>query len=115
MPSAGPQVVYAKEPLFRYITQFYTDTDLTLPWQPGNSGTINVRTVQSGGTNYEEAGNYTSNSPNNYPFEFAGAKGLTNGPGSTNTQNQELRAWRMEVSANGAVTAGTQQPLTAIN
>jgi len=115
IPNAGTQVVYAKEPLFRYITQLYTDTDLTIPKTFGSSGTINVRTVGSGGTNYEEAGNWNTSGANNYPFEFAGAKGFTNGPGSGNSANQELRSWKMEVSANGAVTAGTQQPLTALN
>jgi hypothetical protein len=115
IPSGGTTVVYAKEPLFRYITQFYTDTDLTIPKTFSSSGTINVRTVQSGGTNFEEAGNWSTNPPTDYPFEFAGKKGSSNGPGSANTQNQELRAWHMEVSTNGAVTAGTQKPLTSIN
>ena len=111
-PSAGNTVVYAKEPLFRYITQFYTDTALTIPKTWSNGGTVNVRTVGSGGTNFEEAGNWSSGQqPTNYPFEFAGKGG--GNPGNQNQQNQELRQWLMDVSANGTVTAGSQVPRTS--
>ena len=104
--------MYAKEPLFRYITQFYTDTALTIPKTWSNGGTVNVRTVGSGGTNFEEAGNWSSGQQaTDYPFEFAGKGG--GNPGNQNQQNQELRQWLMDVSANGTVTAGSQVPRTS--
>jgi len=31
--------VFAREPFFRYVTQFYTDPTLTTPWTPNQSGT----------------------------------------------------------------------------
>ena len=33
------QNVFAREPLFRYVTQFYTDPTLTTPWTPNQQGT----------------------------------------------------------------------------
>ena len=33
------QNVFAREPFFRYVTQFYTDSTLTTPWTPNQSGT----------------------------------------------------------------------------
>ena len=37
----GPQWqnVFAREPFFRYVTQFYTDSTLTTPWTPNQTGT----------------------------------------------------------------------------
>ena len=113
-PSNGTVTVYAKEPFFRYITEFYSDPDLTQKnfsggWPGSGTGNVNVRTVSSGGTNFSAAGNWNQKNAAEYPFEFAGKKGAY--PGSNNANNQELREWQMEVDNNGVVTLGSQQPL----
>jgi hypothetical protein len=120
IPSAGSVTVYAKEPFFRYITEFYSDPDLTQKnfsggWPGSGAGNVNVRTVSSGGTNFSAAGNWNQKNATEYPFEFAGQKSSGNYPGSSNAQNQELREWQMQVNSNGVVTPGSQQPLLRPN
>ena len=109
-PNFG-NVYYAKEPLFRYVSQFYDDPELlTIPTNFTYSGTYYVTTPATNGTNWSMAGDWNSGTPyTQWPFEFS----QTNANNSINNRNnQELRQWTMDINTNGAVTLGSQTPLT---
>jgi hypothetical protein len=110
-PFAGTQL-YAKEPLFRYVSQFYSDPELLTKAQlSSGTNTYYVTTFNYNGTNWSAAGNWVSQNPGfpNWAFEFS----------QTSTQNtqqnrsdHELRQWKMDVDSTGAVVLGSQIPLT---
>ena len=52
--AANMDVVYAREPFFRYVTRFYTDQQLTQPWTP------------TSGDNLWFMYKYPNNTPNNF-------------------------------------------------
>lgn len=105
--SFGGSTVYAKEPFFRYVTQLYTDTSLTIPYSISSSGTRYLKTVASGGTNFSAAGNYGGAAQlNEWPWEYSNWGGSGNVGAGSNTQN-EKRVWDCTISTTGMVSNAT--------
>jgi hypothetical protein len=108
----GGQQLYAKEPLFRYVSQFYTDAELlTKATLSSGTNTYYVTTFNYNGTNWSAAGNWVSQQPGwpNWAFEYSQTS-TQNSQG--NRSDQELRQWKMDVDSTGAVVLGSQIPLT---
>ena len=110
-PFAGQQV-YAKEPLFRYVTQFYQQPDLLQKVNlSSGTNTYYVTTFNYNGTNWSAAGNWVSQQPGwpDWAFEYSQTSTANN---QQNRSDQELRQWKMDIDSTGAVVLGSQIPLT---
>jgi len=110
-PFGGTQV-YAKEPLFRYVSQFYETPDL-LTKKTFSSGTNNyyVTTFDYNGTNWSAAANWNNQNPGwpDWGWEFSQTSTQNN---QGNRTDQELRQWTMDIDSTGGVVPGSQTPLT---
>lgn len=108
-PYGGTQV-YAKEPLFRYVSQFYSDPELlTKVNLSSGTNTYHVTTFDYNGTNWSAAGNWNNSGLNKWAFEFSQTNAANT---QSNRNDQELRQWTMDIDSTGAVVLGSQTPLT---
>jgi len=104
------QLVYAREPVHRYVSTFYTTPDLDIPYT-GYTGTgtfISYIAAPNNGTNYTSPLNAGTTSIANITFAKAAEGAARNNAIPTTTQN--LRVWTKELPlASSTFTAGTAQ------
>ena len=103
-------LVYAREPVHRYVSTFYTDVGLTTPYTSYVTGTgasyVSYIANSSAGTGYNTPLNAGSSSSVNITFAKAAEGAATNNASQSTSQN--LRVWAKSVNpATGTFVAGT--------
>jgi len=88
--------VFAREPFFRYVTQFYTDSELTTQWNPTQVGTNTWHAYKA----RPSAGIGGAGNPNGND----GAAVTINNFNNSNSNPQADRIWLAEFGATGAKT-----------
>ena len=83
--------VYAREPIFRYVTEFYLDPSLTTPWEPDQAGanTWHAYKRRSG-----------AGTPGIYPNPFGDDRAAISNATVSSTQND--RRWIGQFNATGS-------------
>tara|TARA_R100001163_G_scaffold65821_1_gene65262 strand:+ start:2802 stop:7367 length:4566 start_codon:yes stop_codon:yes gene_type:complete len=94
--------VFAREPFFRYVTQFYTDSTLTTPWTPNQTGTNQWHAYKSRPTAGVAGGQGN-------PVGNDGAAVTLNNFNNSNSNPQNDRIWLAEFNNTGSRT-GTTYP-----
>ena len=110
--SSQPLQLYAREPVHRYVSRFYSDVNLTIPytsWNTSGGGTyVSYIAASSSGTGYTTPLNAGTSSSTNITFAKAAEGAATNGASPSTSQN--LRVWAKEVNpATGLFVAGTAE------
>ncbi len=103
------QTVYAREPVHRYVSTFFEDPDLTIPFT-GYTGTgtyvAYMASTATGGNFTPPLGNTLPNNTANQKYAEAAEVAAVNAASSTTLQN--LRVWSKEVNpTTGTFIAGT--------
>jgi hypothetical protein len=100
-------IVFAREWAYKYVTQFYTDAELSIPWVPTQAGAINWH-CYSGRANDINSTLGSENSNNNQ----IGSNVVANNLGGLNGLDQ--RRWVAQFDSNGKKLPGTSVPSTGI-
>jgi hypothetical protein len=101
------EIVFAREWAYKYVTQFYTDAELSIPWVPTQAGAINWH-CYSGRANDINSTLGSENSNNNQigsnvvAYDLSGLNGL------------DQRRWVAQFDSNGKKLPGTSVPSTGI-
>ena len=88
--------VFAREPFFRYVTQFYTDSTLTTPWNPTQVGTNSWHAYKA----RPSAGTSGPGNPNGND----GAAVTLNNFNNSNSNPQADRIWIAQFNSTGLKT-----------
>ena len=107
--SSITQTVYAREPVHRYVSTFFQDPDLTIPFT-GYTGTgtyvAYMASTATGGNFTPPLGNTLPNTTSNQKFAEAAEVSATNSASGSTLQS--LRVWSKEVNpTTGTFIAGT--------
>ena len=111
--SSHTQQVYAREPVHRYVSTFYSDVNLTVPFTSYITSTgatyVSYIAAASAGAGYTTPLNAGSSTASNVTFAKAAEGAATNNANNGTTQN--LRVWAKNVNpATGTFVAGTAVP-----
>ena len=101
------EIVFAREWAYKYVTQFYTDPELSTPWVPTQAGAINWH-CYSGRANDINSTLGSENSNNNQ----IGSNVIPYDLGVLNSLDQ--RRWVAQFDSNGKKLPGTAVPSTGI-
>jgi len=109
-----PQTVYAREPLLRYVSRFYTDPQLTNPVNivVGLGNYIAYKAGTAAGAGFSLPGNAQGNQINatSTLSRVAENASISNGNATT---TQDRRVWVAQFAVTGVKFAGTSEPRTA--
>ena len=108
-PAANMDIVYAREPFFRYVTQFYTDPQLTQPWTP-TSGASQWFMYKYASTSPANIIPGTNGVPDGNDGSWVGSQLLANGVGSYLTSQ---RRWIGKFNLNGT-KIGRSYPVASL-
>ena len=105
-------IVYAREPFLRYVTQFYTDQALTNPWtpQPGTGSWYMYRYATADQDNLTPGENNVPLGNDGAAMSYTVDQQLGIGVSDYNTGQ---RRWIAQFNATGTKTLGSSFPVTS--
>ena len=111
--TSHPVQVYAREPVHRYVSTFFTDPTLTTPYTSYITSTgatyVSYIAAPTAGAGYTTPLNAGTSTSSNMTFAKAAEGAATNNASPSTTQN--LRVWAKNVNpATGTFIAGTAVP-----
>ena len=111
--TSHPVQVYAREPVHRYVSTFFTDPTLTTPYTSYITSTgatyVSYIAAPTAGAGYTTPLNAGTSTSSNMTFARAAEGAATNNASPSTTQN--LRVWAKNVNpATGTFIAGTAVP-----